>query len=135
MTPRNRLAPDARGEQIIDAALAVACTSGLASLCTRAVADRLGCARSLVSHYYSIDTLRDLVVMRAAAVGCVRVVSQAIATDAALAPRLGEAMHSQAVAYLLTGGRCPRPECKARRCAAPRAADAYNQLDSQIDRD
>lgn len=116
MTPRNRLTPDTRGEQIIDAALDVACADGLAALCTRAIANRLGCARSLISHYYSIDTLRDLVIMRAASAGCVRVVSQAIVADAELAPRLGEAMHSQAIAFLLTGGRCPRPECTAQRC-------------------
>lgn len=121
MTTRNRMTPGARGEQIIEAALRVACADSLSAVCTRAVSRRLGCARSLVSHYYSIETLRDLVVMRAAAIGCVRVVAQAITTDETLAPRIGETVYSQAVAYLLTGKQCPA-ECSDRCPARQRAA-------------
>lgn len=123
MNTHNRLRPDDREEQILDAALHVACSDGLASLCTRAVAKRLNCARSLISHYYSIETLRDLVVMRAAAEGCVKVVAQAIATDETLAPRLGDVVHGKAIAYL-AGGRTCLSDCPVRKC----------RLDSQPDR-
>jgi len=113
--PRERFDPADRGEQIIEAALVVACRNGLDALCTRAVAERLGVARSLVSHYYSMGTLRDLVVMRAASVGCVRVVAQAIAGDETMAPRIEDRMYNRAIGYLLGGKQCPE-RCKANTC-------------------
>lgn len=56
--PRTRLSPEARAEQIMQAAIAVAREDGLGSLSLRAVAARAGVAAGLITHYEpSVDDL------------------------------------------------------------------------------
>jgi AcrR family transcriptional regulator len=114
-----RLKPDKRGEQILDAGLSIACADGLRAVSATAIAKRLGVARSLVCYYFDADTLRNLVVMRAAAVRCVRVLAQAITSDDTLAPRIGDIAYNQTLAYLMTGKQCPAG-CNHAGCKQPR---------------
>lgn len=77
---RQRLAPDARWLQLLDAGVQLAAAGSYRDVTLSAVAKSAGCTPSLVCMYSGgADALRAAVVKRAVQVECLPVIAQALA--------------------------------------------------------
>lgn len=82
MTPRQRLEPEARKAQIIEAALQCATKDGLSRFTRDQIATRAGCSPSLVSYYWlDMGELLSDVMEIAVSRPVLRVVAQGLAVS------------------------------------------------------
>lgn len=59
---RQRLDPDIRKQQILDAAIDLSIQKGYRQLTRQSIANKIRCAAPLINHYYgNIENLRDIV--------------------------------------------------------------------------
>ena len=99
---KQRLKPDDRKQQILDAALKVARRPGGWSKLTRdAVAREAGCAEGLPSKYFGTMTAFRRAIMRAAiASSCLPIVAQGLAAGDKCAQKASPTLKAQALATL-----------------------------------
>ena len=94
-----RMNPLARKEQILDTAIELSIEHGYRQLTRRAVAKKIQCTQTLISHYYaSIKDLREAVLNTAIE----REVLPILAQDLTIGGVLTDTLKQKVIAYLTT---------------------------------
>lgn len=101
--PRQRLAPDKRREQIIEAFIAVALLKGYQTVTRADVAKRLDISDALVTRYFSdsMDLLRDDSVRYAIENNNNKIIAQALVVGDPLVTNLPDYVKEKAAAIIL----------------------------------
>lgn len=101
---RNRLLPDKRKDQILQAAIELAERDGLADLDAVGVAGAVGCAVSLVRHYFGTpDMLRRFIVAKAVQSRRIPVIAMALAMRVER-PEIPQELAREAAEWVAAGG-------------------------------
>jgi|SRR5690606_5627829 len=99
---RQRLDPEIRKQQILDAAINISIQKGYRQLTRQAVANKLCCAGALINHYYGdIDSLRDIVLKTAIEKEIMPILAENYGTRGKETSNLSPALKEKVINYLM----------------------------------